>query len=49
MQKPEFPSFQELESLNISGILILKYLRILIPENFEIRALALLRTFDPEI
>ena len=49
MQKPEFSSFQELESLNISGISILKYLRILIPENLEIRAFALLRIFDPEI
>ena len=49
MQKPEFPSFQELESLNISGILILKYLRIPNPENLEIRAFTLLRIFDPEI
>ena len=49
VQKPKFPSFQELESLNISGISILKYLRILIPENLEIRALTLLRNFDPEM
>ena len=49
VQKPEFPSFQELESLDISGISILKYLRILIPENLEIQAFAFLRIFDPEI
>ena len=49
VQKPKFQSFQELESLNISGISILKYLRILIPENLEIRALTLLRNFDPEM
>ena len=48
VQKPEFPSFQELESLDISGISFLIYLRNLIPENLEIWDLVHLRMFDPE-
>ena len=48
-RKLEITIYKETVSLNISGIRILKYLRIPNPENLEIRAFTLLRIFDPEI